>query len=71
MGYSKAPKQPQSSARPIYHSLAMTITGREPATIRIVAYIGTRRAAHYTTGDDGCMTYIISGCLLRLQTVIL
>ena len=35
--YSKAPEQPQSIARPIYHSHAMTRTGREPATIRIAA----------------------------------
>ena len=32
VGYSKAPEQPQSSARPICHSYAMTRTGREPAT---------------------------------------
>ena len=37
MVYSKAPEQPQSSARPICHSHAMTMTGREPATIRIAA----------------------------------
>ena len=37
IGYSKAPEQPQSSARPICHSHAMTITGRELATIRIAA----------------------------------
>ena len=35
VGYSKAPEQPQSSARPICHSHAMTNTGREPATICI------------------------------------
>ena len=38
VGYSKAPEQPQSSARPICHSHAMTKTGREPASIRIAAY---------------------------------
>ena len=38
MGYSKAPEQPQSSARPICHSHAMTRTGREPATIHTSAY---------------------------------
>ena len=38
VGYSKAPKQPQSSARPIYHSYIMTSTGRKPRTIRIAAY---------------------------------
>ena len=37
VGYSKAPEQPQSSARPMCHSHAMTRTGREPATIRIAA----------------------------------
>ena len=37
VGYSKAPEQPQSSARPICHSHATTRTGREPATIRIAA----------------------------------
>ena len=37
VGYSKAPEQPQNSARPICHSHAMTSTGREPATICIVA----------------------------------
>ena len=51
MGYSKAPEQPQSSARPICHSHAMTSTGREPATIRIAACIriGARRATHCAT----------------------
>ena len=37
VGYSKAPEQPQSSARPICHSHTMTRTGREPATIRTAA----------------------------------
>ena len=37
VGYSKAPEQLQSSARPICHSHAMTRTGREPATIRTAA----------------------------------
>ena len=37
VGYSKAPEQPQSSARPICHSHTMTRTGCEPATIRIAA----------------------------------
>ena len=35
VGYSKAPEQPQSSARPICHSHAMTSMVREPATICI------------------------------------
>ena len=38
VGYSKAPEQPQSSARPICQSHAMTKKEREPATIRIAAY---------------------------------
>ena len=37
VGYSKASEQPQSSARPICHSHAMTRSGREPATIGIAA----------------------------------
>ena len=37
VGYSKAPEQPQCSARPICHSHAMRRTGREPATIHIAA----------------------------------
>ena len=37
VGYSKAPEQQQSSARPICHSHAITRTGREPATTRITA----------------------------------
>ena len=37
VGYSKAPEQPQSSARPICHSHAMTNTGHEPTTICIAA----------------------------------
>ena len=38
VGYSKAPEQLQSSARPICHSHPTTSTGNEPATIRIAAY---------------------------------
>ena len=38
VGYSKVPKQLQSSARPICHSHTMISTGQEPATIRIAAY---------------------------------
>ena len=37
VGYSKAPEQPQISARPICHSHAMTNTGHKPATICIAA----------------------------------
>ena len=38
VGYSKAPEQPQSSARPMCHSHAMTRTGLEPATLHTAAY---------------------------------
>ena len=44
VGYSKAPEQPQGSARPICQSHTMTSTGREPATIHIAAY---RSSPHY------------------------
>ena len=44
VGYSKAPEQPQSSARPTCHSHTMTSMGCEPATIRIAAY---RSSPHY------------------------
>ena len=54
VGYSKAPKQPQSSARPICQSHTMTSMGREPTTICIVAYIGARRATHCATGVIKC-----------------
>ena len=45
VGYSKAPEQPQSSARPICHSHAMTNTGHEPATKRIATYRSSPRYA--------------------------
>ena len=45
VGYSKAPEQPQSSARPICHSHAMTRSGREPATLRTAAYRSSPRYA--------------------------
>ena len=41
VGYSKAPEQPQNSARHICHSLTMMSSGREPATICIAAYRGS------------------------------
>ena len=44
VGYSKAPEQPQSSARPICHSHIITSTGREPVTICNAAY---RSSPHY------------------------
>ena len=37
VGYSKAPEQPQRSARPVCHSHAVTRTGCKPATIRTAA----------------------------------
>ena len=45
VGYSKAPEQPQSSARPMCHSHTMTNMGRDPATIRIAAYRSSPRYA--------------------------
>ena len=45
VGYSKAPEQPQSRARPICHSHAMTRTGREPATICIAALLHSYRSS--------------------------
>ena len=55
VGYSKAPKQAQSSATPICHSHAMTRTGCEPATIRIAAL---ELAALHTAPQEVCY-----GCL--------
>ena len=49
VGYSKAPEQPQSSARPICQSHTIMSTGHKPLTIHIDAFIGARRATHYTT----------------------
>ena len=62
VGYSKAPEQPQSSARPICHSHTMTRTGREPATIRIAAY---RSSPSYALRHgrllNWCVTYTREG----------
>ena len=55
VGYSKAPEQPQSSARPICHSHAMTRTGREPATIRTAAYIWS--SPRYALRHEICNNY--------------
>ena len=56
MGYFKAPEQPQSSIRPICHSLTMTSTGRKPATTRIAALeLATLRTAARETTD----TYLL------------
>ena len=54
VGYSKAPEQPQSSARPICHFHAMTRTGREPATIRMAAQeLAALRTAPWETTPIG------------------
>ena len=45
VGYSKAPEQLQSSARPICYSHTRTSMGREPTTIRIATY---RSSLHYS-----------------------
>ena len=51
VGYSKAPEQPQSSARPICHSHTMTRTGAQTSH-HAHCCIGARRATHCATGDD-------------------
>ena len=60
VGYSKAPEQPQSRARPICHSHTMMNTGREPATICITAYRSSLRYAlrheRYYSGHDNINT---------------
>ena len=66
MGYSKAPEQPQSRARPIYHSHSMTSTGREPATIHFAAY---RSSMHCATGDDMIRYTLLSDRVHRKQFV--
>ena len=65
VGYSKAPEQPQSSARPMCHSHTMMNTGREPATIRIAAY---RSSPSYALrhGRRHCNFFVV---LLILMTV--
>ena len=56
VGYSKAPKQLQSSARPICHSHSMTTEDRcEPATIGIAAQ---ELAAVRTAPRPPEMTYV-------------
>ena len=62
VGYSKAPKQTQSSAGPICHSPAMTSTGREPAIIHIAAYRSSLSyALHYTFMHSGDTISYTSG----------
>ena len=53
VGYSKAPEQPQNSAR---HSHTMTSTGCEPATIRIAAYRSSPRCT-LRHGRQRCCFY--------------
>ena len=67
VGYSKAPKQPQSSARPICHSHTMMNTGREPATIRIAAYRSSpslRITPRETTRYDNQYTLVFTLCII-------
>ena len=45
VGYSKAPEEPQSSARPVCHSHTVMSPGREPATTRIAIYRSSLRYA--------------------------
>ena len=58
VGYSKAPEQPQSSARPICQFHTMMSTGREPVTIYALLHIGAHRAMHYGTGEEKNTTAI-------------
>ena len=51
VGYSKAPEQPQSSARPIWHSHAMTRTGANSHHKH--SCIGARCTTHCALGDPG------------------
>ena len=61
MGYSKAPKQPQSSARPMCHSHTMTNTGANQRPYALL-HIGARCTKHYAMGDDTyiCNIYTVS-----------
>ena len=51
VGYFDAPEQPQSGAKPIYHSHTMMNTGANQRPYALL-HIGARRATHYATGDD-------------------
>ena len=48
--YSKAPKQPQSSTRPICHSHTMMSMGANQPPYALL-HIGAHRATHCATGD--------------------
>ena len=48
--YSKAPGQPQSSARPMCHSHTMMSTGMNQRPYALLQ-IGARCATHYATGE--------------------
>ena len=66
VGYSKAPEQPQGSARPICHSHAMTRTGREPATIRIAALeLAVLRTA--PRGDLNCIYQVTDSTVVKMS----
>ena len=52
VGYSKAPEQPQTSARPLCQSHTITSTGCEPATIGIAAYRSSPRCVFANTKSD-------------------
>ena len=52
VGYSKAPEQPQTNARPICQSHTITSTGCEPATIRTAAYRRSPRCVFTNTKSD-------------------
>ena len=51
VGYSKAPEQPQSSARPIYMSFSHYVEDGARTSHHTHCCIGARRATHCATGD--------------------
>ena len=65
VGYSKAPEQPQSSARPMCQSHTMMSTGHEPAAIRIAAYRSSLRYTFNTPREKTSSGIVITRDLTR------
>ena len=61
MGYSKAPEQPQSSARPYMSFSRYDEHGAARTSHHMHRCIGARRATHYATGDDSVGKYHMIG----------
>ena len=69
VGDSKAPEQPQSSARPICHSHTMMSMGRKLATIHIAAYIYELAVLHIAPWEMGdCVMRM--GCSLEGKKIL-